>query len=433
MKEKLIKIIRNNPFIRNVTVLATGTAAAQLITLISSPIITRLYGPEAFGIMGVFTAIIQMFAPISALTYPIAIVLPKDDRNAKSIIRLSLYLCLGIAILILLILLFFNESIVTLFQIQEVSSYLYLIPLVVIFSGIMQVSEQWLIRTKQFGISAKAAVFQSTVINGSKVGIGFFNPVASVLIVLSALANGLKASIMIFFIKKSNYKEQFSQQEPLLSMTGLAKKYKDFPLFRAPEVLINSLSQRIPVLMLTTFFGPVAAGFYTLGNTVLQKPIQLIGNSVGDVFYPRISEAANNKESLTNLIKKATLALVGIGIVPFGLVIIFGPWLFSFVFGEEWFTAGKYAQWLGIFLFCEFINKPSVKALPVLSAQLFHLNFTIITAIVRIAALLVGYFVFSSDLVAIALFGISSAVLHIVLILLVLRKSKAFDIDNGTI
>lgn len=426
MREK-IRNITNNRFIRNVTILATGTAAAQAVALVSSPIITRIYGPEAFGLMGVFMAIVQIFVPIAALTYPIAIVLPRDDKNAKGLVKLSLYISIGLATFVSLVLLFFNNFIVNLFQIHEVSVFLFLIPLVILFSGLMQVSNQWLIRTKQFGINAKVAFIQSVVINASKIGIGVFNPIASVLIVLSALANGLRALLMIIFIRKSKYKQKMHPQEDQMTIKELAMKHKDFPLYRAPEVLVNSVSQRFPVLMLTSFFGPAAAGFYTLGNTVLQQPIRLIGESVGNVFYPRITEAAHNEESLTKLILKATFALGAVGIIPFGAIILFGPWIFSFVFGADWLMAGKYAQWIGLFLFCEFINKPSVRSLPVLSAQLFHLNFTIVILLVRLSALAIGYYIFSSDLIAIALFGIASAIMHIILILFVLKKSKAFD------
>src|SRR5699024_6518873 len=385
MKDKLLKI-KDKPFIRNVLILTTGTATAQAVGLVSSPIITRLYGPEAFGIMGVFMAIAQIFVPVAALTYPIAIVLPRDDQNAKKLMKLSLLVSLGIFILITLVLLLFNNGLIELFQIQNVSAYLFLIPLVILFSGVMQVFEQWLIRTKQFTVNAKVSFLQSFITNGGKVGFGLFNPVASVLVFLSASANGLKALMMMLYLKKSKYVSNEIQNEQL-SLMDLAKKYKDFPMYRAPEVLINAISQRFPILMLTTFFGPVAAGFYTLSNTVLQKPIQLIGNSVGNVFYQRISDAANNKESLTNLIKKATISIATVGIVPFGMIIFFGPWIFSFIFGGEWSTAGEYAQWIGLFLFCEFINKPSVKALPVLSAQRFHLNFTIIILLIRVSAL----------------------------------------------
>lgn len=429
--KNLLSNLLNKPFIKNVLILASGTAAAQLIALISSPIVTRLYGPEAFGMMGVFMAIITIITPIAALTYPVAIVLPKNNTNAKNLMKLSLYISFIISFFVSVILLLFNTTIVNLLQLQDVSGYLFLIPLVIVFAGLLQVSEQWLIRTKQFGINAKVAFLQSIIINMSKVGIGLINPVASVLIVLTALANGLRAIMMMYFIKYSTINTvQNENSEEVLTLKELAKKYKDFPFYRSPEVLFNAVSQRLPVLLLTSFFGPAIAGFYTLGNTVLQQPIKLIGDSVGNVFYPRITEAAHNKESLSKLIKKSTLVLLAVGIIPFGIIITFGPWLFSFVFGDEWIVAGKYAQWIGVFLLCEFINKPSVKSLPVLSAQLFHLVFTFIILITRIFSLVIGYFIFSSDLIAIAAFSLSSAVLYIVLIILVIYKSKRFDKKN---
>lgn len=423
----MIRKVLKSSFVRNVAVLATGTAAAQVITLIASPVITRIYGPEAFGMMGVFMAVAQIFIPIAAFSYPIAIVLPKSDSNARNLIRLSVLISFAFSLFSLIILLLFNKSIVDIFRIEEISSYMFLIPIVILSAGLMQVSEQWLIRTKQFGISAKVSFLQAIINNASKIGIGFLYPIASVLIIINAFGNGMKAVLMFLFIRKSNYKPVEKKQEPRLSIKESAKKHIDFPLYRAPETLVNAVSQRFPVLMLTTFFGPAAAGFYTLGNNVLQRPIQLVGRSVGNVFYPRIAEAANNQESLSKLIIKATFSLMALGIVPFGIIIFFGPWIFTLIFGADWVVAGEYAQWIGIFLFCEFINKPSVKSLPVLSAQLFHLIFTVITLIVRVISLLVGYLWFDSDIVAIALFGISSAGMHTILILLVLKKSKDFD------
>ena len=126
---------------------------------------------------------------------------------------------------------------------------------------------------------------------------------------------------------------------------------------------------------------------------------------------------------------KATLTLGGVGLIPFGLIITLGPWIFSFVFGEEWITAGKYVQWIGVFLFFEFVNKPVVKSLLVLSAQKFHLYFTILFLLVRITALFIGYYIFDSDSTAIALFSMSSAIMYIILILIVLQMSKKYDMS----
>lgn len=429
MKRNINKLIKSQ-FVRNVVIMATGAAGAQAVTMALSPIITRLYGPEAFGIMGTFTAITRIIIPVAALTYPVAIVLPKSDENAKGLIKLSLYITFIIASLTTIILLLFNNSIVKLLQIEEIASFLYLIPIVLIFSGLMQIAQQWLIRTKQFSLNAKANFINSIVTNGSKAGIGLFYPTATALVVIQAVGNGLKAFIMILFVKRSDDREKSKEQEENYSIKRLAKKHKDFPLYRAPEEFFSAMSQSLPILLLTSFFGPAAAGFYSIGRIVLELPSVLIGQSIGDVFYPRISEAEKSGQNLNRLIKKATLALVVTGIIPFGIIIIFGPWLFEFVFGEGWSVAGEYARWIALASFSTFINKPSVRSMPVIKAQRFLLIFTLLRLAIRSIALLTGFVMFNSDIVAVALFGITGLLLNLMLIFIVLNMSKKFNLNK---
>src|SRR5699024_5233870 len=227
----ITKYLKNNKFIKNVLILLSGTIVAQIIALILSPIITRLYGPEAFGLMGVFSSLIQILIPVAALTYPVAIVLPKDDRNAKQIINISLILMTIVAAIMLLILLLFKDSIIIFLQVQEIGSYLYLIPVVIIFAGLMQINTQWLIRTNQFNINTKIMVWQSVILNGSKVGIGLIYPFASVLIILSAIADGLRVLLFKIFTRNSAYISVNNNTENLLTLKQTFKKYKDFPLF----------------------------------------------------------------------------------------------------------------------------------------------------------------------------------------------------------
>lgn len=421
---KNLKKILKSKFAKNVIIVATGAVGAQAITLLLSPLITRIYGPEAFGILGTFTSLTKVIIPVAALTYPVAIVLPKSDINARKIMKFSLYLTVLVSIISVLILALFKHNIIGLFNLEDIEFLIYLIPLVILFAGIMQVSEQWIIRTNQFSINAKTTFLQSVITNLSKVGIGFFYPTAVVLVIIQACTEGLKALLITLSIRKMNYKSINKNNEKNLSYKELVKKHKDFPLYRAPEELFSSLSQNLPILLLTSFFGPAAAGFYTIGRTVLSMPSRLIGKAIGDVFYPRITEAANTGENLSKLIKKATFALVGVGIIPFSLVILFGPLLFSFVFGTEWTTAGEYARWIALFSFSTFINKPAVKSMPVLHAQRFHLFFTIFRATTRALALVVGFMIFDSDIIGVALFGITSFITNIMLISIVLKLSR---------
>lgn len=395
-----------------------------------APIITRLYGPEAFGLLGTFVAMLAVVTPMAALTYPIAIVLPKENAEAKGLAMLSMLLAVGLSAITLVLILMWGENLAQLLSAGTISKYLWLIPFAMLFAALHQILEQWLIRHKQFKVTARVAVIKSVLLNGAKAGAGIWYPLAAVLIFLQTLASGLHAVLLWLGLRRSGSCADLSKGK-VSSIKTLAYKYRDFPVFRAPEVTINAASQGLPVLMLAAFFGPASAGFYALGRTIMGIPAGLIGKSVGDVFYPRISEAANNREPLYPLVKKATLLLAAVGIVPFGLVMTFGPWVFTLVFGAEWTMAGEYARWLAIWMFFMFANNPSVKAVPVVNAQAFQLIFTVITLALRLGALAAAYYVYQSDLAAVKAFSVLSALLNFVLIGIVFQKCKKFDELRG--
>jgi O-antigen/teichoic acid export membrane protein len=156
-------------------------------------------------------------------------------------------------------------------------------------------------------------------------------------------------------------------------------------------------------------------------------PAGLIGKSVGDVFYPRITEAANNGERLYPLVKKATLLMVVVGLLPFAVVVALGPSLFSFVFGADWVVAGEYARWLAIWMFFGFANNPCVKVIPIINAQAFQLFYTINTIVFRFGALAFAYYVFETDVSSVIAFSVVGALVNIALIVIILKKCKKFD------
>ena len=428
MKNKL-KVITKNSFIKNVLMVATGTAAAQIVKLLLTPIITRIYGPEAFGLLGVFMSIIIIMTPIAALTYPNAIVLPKLDSDAKGIARLSLYVTLFFSLVLFIIIILFNDSIISIFALEEISFMVYLIPIAILFSGFSQIMDQWIIRKKQFKFKARVTFYSSLFLDSSKISLGLINPLGTILIAISVLGKALNGLMIFVGLRKSG--NIFIGENNIKTIKKLAKNYKEFPIYRAPQLFINAVTQGVPILMLSSMFGPASAGYYSLGRQILSVPSQLLGNSVGDVFYPRIAEAASSRENLNNLIKKATLYLGLAGLIPYGIIVIFGPTIFSFLFGDEWFKAGEYARWITLWIFFMLINQPSVKALQVMSAQAFHLKFTILSLIIRFASLALGYLLYSSDIIAIAFFSVSGGILSFSLVIMTLKISKNYDKENS--
>jgi O-antigen/teichoic acid export membrane protein len=421
----LLRRTAKSKFVHNVAVLTTGTVGAQVVNMAFSPVLTRLYGPEAFGLLGTFMAVAAVVAPVAALTYPIAIVLPRTDEDAKGLAWLSLYIALTMAALVALVLLLAGDRLVDRLQVQAIRPFIWLMPLVIVFSAWYQIRQQWLIRKKQFRIAARVAVLQALIVNGVKSGAGLFKPLAAVLIVLYTFGQALHALMLAIGGGKAEPRNRDAEKpSPKTPLRQLAKKHGDFPLYRAPQVFINAVSQSLPVLMLAALFGPASAGFYTICKKVLSMPSHLIGKSVADVFYPRINDAARNGENLTRLILKATLSLGIVGFVPFAVVVAFGPRRVGVVFGEEGAVAGEYARWLAVWMFPAFMNRPSVAAMPVLRLQGFFLIYEIVSVVMRVIALMVGFYLFKNDVTAISLFSLAGLILNASLIVATVLRSR---------
>ncbi|MDV2582168.1 lipopolysaccharide biosynthesis protein [Alkalibacillus haloalkaliphilus] len=423
MKNFLLKVSKKK-FVRSVFIVASGTAAAQLLTVAFSPIITRIYGPESFGILGVFTATIAVLSPLSALTFPHSIVLPKSESEAVRLIKLSLLLSILTSSLALVIISIFNIIGIQ-FLVDDLGYLIYLLPIVMLFTGSLQVIQQWLFRTNRFKISAKAEFKNKLYINLTKVLFGLLHPFASTLVIIASVSKGLYTFTLYRSAKLKIKVEDISINFSELIST--MNKYKDFPMFRAPQALLSAFSKSLPIILLGALWGPASAGFYSICNTVLGMPAKLIGNSVGNVLYPKVTEVYNEDRKVKPLILKSTLFMGLLGIVPFGLIVIIGPQLFALIFGEDWYFAGEYARWLSVLMYFNFICRPSIVVVPVLKEQGGLLRYELISVIVKVVVLLVGLLILRNDIIGVALFSISGSIMVTLLIVWVLYKCHLKD------
>lgn len=428
-KYNLFKYVRGSLLIKNVFTVASGAAIAQLIGTIFSPIITRLYGPEIFGVFGTFTSLTAVLAPVIALTYPMAIVLPRSDEEAKGIAMLSLIIGGVLSVAIALILILIGPQVLSLLNMQVLIPFMLFIPILLFLAASQQVMEQWVIRRKKFDVTARTFVIHSFFLNVTKIGIGVLYTKIIVLIILTLLGQAISISLLLLGINGGTFKKtetKISKKQ----LKSLAYRYIDFPLNRAPEMALYGLTQGLPIIMLASLFGPSTAGFYAIGKRLLSIPSQIVGKAIGDVFYPRVVEAAHNKESVSKLVLTSTATLAILGIVPFGFIFFFGPSIFSFVFGSQWAQAGVFARWMSLWTYSMFVNNICVRTMPVISEQRLLLIITSTSTFVRICALALGGYVFKNDTLAIILYSLAGVVKDVILISLVIAKAKIYDEIN---
>lgn len=420
MLKKQLQKIWQNRLIKSVLVVASGTAGAQAIGMVFVPFITRTYGPAVYGTLGAFIALTGVLTTLAALAYPVAIVLPKSDSKAKALVKLSLTIASAISLLIFIILFLAGDWILQKLGSTELMGFMFFIPLVMFFTACQDISQQWLIRKKSFRNIANISIAHSIINYGSQALAGLYAPLAGVLIGIHSFSIAIRS--LLTGLVGRRLVDKLAPEK--ITLKQVAYEYRDFPIYRAPQVVLNAASQSLPVLMLAAFFGPSAAGFYTLTRTVLGIPSTLLASSVQSVFYPHFNETINSGRNAFPLLLKATLALAAIGIWPFIIVVCFGPSLFEWVFGSDWRVAGQYAQWMSIWLFVFLICRPAVSAIPVLKIQKWFLIFELVSVFLRVAAIFFTWFIADQALMSVAFYSSISAVIYIYLALFVLFSSK---------
>ena len=119
---------RSSSFAADVLKLVTGTTIAQVITILAAPVITRLYGPEAFGLLTLFASITSILG-VNRLhgAYELAIMLPKTDEEAANLLGLCLLCVAVISGLTVPALYFGGDALLSLLRAPGPGSYLVLV------------------------------------------------------------------------------------------------------------------------------------------------------------------------------------------------------------------------------------------------------------------------------------------------------------------
>ncbi len=76
-------------FARNLITLLGGTAAGQIIAMLASPVLTRLYGASDFAVASAFVGISTILAIVATLRFDLALLLPKSDEEAGGVLQLA--------------------------------------------------------------------------------------------------------------------------------------------------------------------------------------------------------------------------------------------------------------------------------------------------------------------------------------------------------
>lgn len=404
----------------NVTVLASSTAFGQAIIVLVTPILTRLYQPDDFGIMAAYASVLSMLSVIAAFRYDFVIPLPEEDSDAANVIAVAFFSLLIMTVLTTLGIILLGSQISVWLQTPQLARYLWLLPVGLLAVGAYQNLNFWAIRKQQFNNLAKTRVSQNIgrALTQTAAGLLKLGPAGLIIGYVLGLSGGIGTLAKLLW----------QDIKPLLPgitsdrLNYVAKRYWRFPLVNSWASIISSLSQELPVLIISSYFGSTVVGWFYLSLKVLRVPFTIVGQAIAQVFYARASVASRGGD-LSRVTLEVFENLNRLSMGPMLWIGLMAPSLFSFIFGSNWETSGYYSRYISPLLFILFVTTPLSTIVYVKERQRTDLIFQIFLLVGRVGVILLSG-IFGNASIAILSYSLVSFVILMIYLFWLMAASE---------
>lgn len=383
----LRRLLPAGGFRQQVARVAGGTAMGQGVLILLSPVLTRVYDPDAFGMLAAYLALVAVGGVVGSLRYQMAIVLPDDEDDAAAILGISLFTPLVVAAIVAMVLIFAGDAATRLINAEALRPYWWVVPI-----GVVLLAYQWAwisysTRLRRFVTIGKAKASEGVFKALSQLALG----VATALGPLGLLIGDLLARVISVMALAWGVRGDVAarlRRVPRSAYGRLARRYRDFPLYAAPGVLLNTLGLQAPALLLAALYDLEVAGIFALGQRVIAVPLVLVADATAQVYLGEGARLAReNPRQLLSMYRRATIHLFLLGVLPFGLVAIAGEPMFAFVFGDRWIEAGTYARILSGTFALQFVAQSLSHTLNILERQRWQLAWDATRLVLVVGAL----------------------------------------------
>lgn len=353
---------------KGVGVLMGGTVGGQLVALLISPLLTRMFTTEEFGVLAAFALLLTFISPIVCGRYDLAIPVAKDEKESTEAMMAALATTLAVSLLVGLGMIFVGPWLAGVIGRPESANYLALLPLSLIAVGGYQALNYWAIREKEYALTARTKFVQGLMLAVGQILAGVFKFGALGLILADILGRSSGKVTLGLQVWRRH-------AEVLKTMTrggvvATAQRFIEYPLYAAPAALIHAAASALPGLVLGGMYGSGVLGLFFVGYRYFWNPISVFGQSLAQVFNGEGAEMAKTdparlQRGYWSLVKRLAI----LGIVPFGMLAMFGEPSFRFVFGTEYGLSGRFTQILSAGWYVQFVIGPVLPTLNLLERQ----------------------------------------------------------------
>lgn len=350
------KNLSKSEFGKNVLTLVTGTAAGQLLSILAAPVLTRIYMPADYGVLGTFMAITSTIMIVATLQYGMAIMVPEKKEDSITLLHLSFFIVCVFSLLTFLFVLLLKKPLLHFIRAEELSHWIYLAPASVFFGGLVSPLSVWANRAKAYRVLSFSRVLPQvfTVVISIIIGLIIDGPTGLIIsYIIGQIINCIYLTVFLIRNEPTLFRRRTFE-----NLKQQLRAYRKFPLYTLPAEFINVFTSNLPIFLLNRYAGPVAVGAYNFSNRLLGMPSTIISGSIGEVFKQRATQDYYEKGNCEEIFRKTAKHLTLFSIIPFLIVGVFGDKLFVWVFGEPWLVAGQFSQILAVMFMAKFVVSP---------------------------------------------------------------------------
>ena len=394
-------------FAKNVLVMSLAPIITQLLSITITPIITRIYSPDSFGLASLFGSIVMPIAIIANLGYSPSIVAAESDEDATNLFTLNIVITIIVVFSSVIILLSIHTYEYRWVNNIAIHKYAWLMPIAVLLHGFYMSIRYWCIRTEKYTSLSTSKIAQFISENGVLIFFGLLGCRTGLLIIISGFVGSIAS---LFILAKSSTKKLINilvYPPRFLSIKMVAKKYSKYPRYILFNDFASRISSLLPIYILALYFSQKNVGYYALGLRVINAPMNFIGNSIGEVFFQNASQNYHNINLKVSLLLEY---LIKVGLPVFLFVGLFGRGIYIILFGEMWAMAGIFSQILSLLLFIKFITLPASYLVLILKKQEWtvYLNGSIIIS--STVSLIIGG-IYYDIFLALSLYSITNSII----------------------
>lgn len=406
--------------LRGVSLITTSAIAGQVLLLLVSPLLTRIYEPEEFGALAVYGSVTGMLTVIAGGRWELAVPVASEDDEATDVVALGAGTLVVVTALTSLGLMIWGPVLTDVTNTPALEPLLWCIPLGILGAASYRLLTYWLLREQIYKEIAYTSIVRDGTRAGSQLGLGWAGFGTSGLVV-GQVVGDVSGCWRIF---RTFLDEALSDYDPSVQrLRRVAARYRRFPIFSMPASLLNTGARQAPALVLAGLIGPAWAGFYSLTDRVLRVPMRAVGNAVAKTFYSEFSSLIRNGrlEDARMLFLKTSGVLLGLSAIPAIVLIVAGEQLFSFVFGSEWAMSGRIASILGLVMAFQLTVSPVSQTLNILERQKAQFAIDGVRFAGIVGGMVVAWRVWERPLIVIAIYMVVMVLVYVVLWCISLR------------